>query len=154
MKVFINTVMVYNANGLCPHEAQKSNKFNSSVVSNIGIIACHGYSFEEFPDAFEMHPFTDRANSLGTGLLFSLYGRLAIDLFLCEKLLLPNTKLVRATPKFYTLSDNSKVSLKVKDCSLLTRIFLVATPFYQFLQCNLERKRAHYNYLETIAIYF
>ena len=84
--------MVYNANGLCPREAQKSNKFNSSAVSNNGIIACHGYSFEKFPDAFEMHPFTDRANSLGTRILFSLYGRLAIDLYLCEKLLLPNTK--------------------------------------------------------------
>ena len=55
--------MIYNAKELCPLEAQKSNEFNSSALSNNGIIACHGYSFEEFPDAFDMHPFTDRANS-------------------------------------------------------------------------------------------
>ena len=64
----------FNANGLYPHKAQISNKFNSSVVSNKGILACHGYSFEEYPDSFDMHQFTDKANSLGTGINFSLYG--------------------------------------------------------------------------------
>ena len=122
--------MVYNANGLYPHKAQISNEFNSSAVSNKGILACHGYSFEEYPDAFDMHPFTDRANSLGTGITFSLYGRLAIDFFTCEKLLLPNTKvrikLIRARPNFFMLSDNSNVSLKIFDFPLFTRKILVA----------------------------
>ena len=58
--------MFYNANGLYHHKAQLSNQFNSSAVSYRGILAGHGYNFEEFPDAFDMHPFTDRANSLGT----------------------------------------------------------------------------------------
>ena len=84
--------MVYSANGLYPHKSQISNEFNSSAVSNKGILACHGYSFEEYPEAFDMYPFTDRANALGSGITFSLYGRLAIDLFNCEKLLLPKTK--------------------------------------------------------------
>ena len=145
--------MAYNANGLYLHKAQISNKFNSSAVSNK--LACHGYSFEEHPDAFDMHPFTDRANSLGTGITFSLYGRLAIDLFTCEKLLLPNTKvrikLNRARPNFYMLSDNSNVSLKIVDCSLFTRRILVAELNHQYLQLNLEREPAQYNYMETIA---
>ena len=64
--------MAYNANKLYPHEAQVLNDFNSSAVSKKGILACHGYSYEEYPDAFEMHLFTDRANSLGTGITFSL----------------------------------------------------------------------------------
>ena len=72
-------------------------------MSNKGTFVCHGYSFGEYPDAFDMHPFTDRANSLGTGITFSLYERLAIDLFTCEKLLLPNTKVrikpIRARPQ-------------------------------------------------------
>ena len=61
-EVYFNNTVVYNANGLYPHKAQISNEFNSSAVSNKGILVCHGYSFEEYPDAFEMHPFTDRAN--------------------------------------------------------------------------------------------
>ena len=102
-----------------------------------------------------MHPFTDRANSLGTEITFSLYGRLAIDLFTCEKLLLPDTKvrnkLIRARPNFYMLSDNPNASLKIADCSLFTRRILVAEPIHQYLQWNSEREPAQYNYMETIA---
>ena len=83
-EVYFKNTMVYNANGLYPHKAQISNEFNSSAVSNKGILACHGYSFEEYPEAFDMYTFTDRANALGSGITFSLYGRLAIDLFTCE----------------------------------------------------------------------
>ena len=141
--------------GLYPHKAKTSNEFNSSAVSNKRILASHGYSFEEYPDAFDMHPFTDRANSLGTRITSSLYGRLAIDLFTCEKLLLPNNKVrnkfIRARPNLNMLSDNSNVTLKVVDCSLLTRKTLAAEPNDQYLQCNLEREPAQYNNLETIA---
>ena len=139
--------MVYNANGLYLHEAQTSHKLNSTAVSNKGKVACHGYSFEEFPEAFDMYPFTDRTNSLESGITFSLYGRLAIDLFTCEKLLLRKTelriKLIRARPNFYMLSNNPKVNLKIVDCSLFTRRILVAEPNHQYLQCNLERESAH-----------
>ena len=79
-----------------------------------------------------MYPFTDRANSLVSGITFSLYGRLAIDLFACEKLLLRKTKtrikLIRSRTNFYMLSDNPNVSLKIFDCSLFTRKMLVAEP--------------------------
>ena len=85
-----------------------------------------------------MYPFTDRANSLGSGISFSLYDRLAIDVFICEKLILPKTKvrikLIRARPNFYMLSDNPNDSLKSVDCSLYTRRILVAEPNHQCLQ--------------------
>ena len=147
--------MVYNANGLYPQKARISSEFNSSAVSNKGKLACHGYSFEEYSDAFDMHPFTDRANSLGTGISFSLYGRLANDLFTCEKSLLPNTKvqikLIRARPNFKMLSENPNVNLKTVDCSLFIRRSLVAEPNHQYLQWNLKREPAQNNNLETIA---
>ena len=46
---YFNNTMVYNASGLYPHKAQKSNEINSSAVSKKGKLACHGYSFEEYP---------------------------------------------------------------------------------------------------------
>ena len=70
---FINTI-VCNANGLYPHKTQISNEFNSSAVSNKGILACHGYSFEEYPEAFDMYPSTDRASYLGSGIIFHFMG--------------------------------------------------------------------------------
>ena len=124
-------------------------------MSNKGTHACQGNSFEDFPDAFDMHPFTDRTKSLGTGITFSLYGRLAINLFAGEKLLLPNTKvrikITRARPYFYMQSDNPNVSLKIGDCSLFTRTVLVAEFNHQYLQWNLEKEPAQSNYMETIA---
>ena len=76
-------------------------------------------------------------------------------MFTCEKLLIPKTnvriKLIRARPNFYMLSDNPNVSLNIVDCSLFTRRILVAESNHQNLQRNLERRPAHYNYMETIA---
>ena len=72
--------------------AQNSNEFKSSAVSIRGKTACYAYSFEEFPDAFDLHPFAIRASAFGTGITFSFYGRLDLGLFTFEKLLLPNTK--------------------------------------------------------------
>ena len=74
---YIIIVQWYTANDLYPHEAYiEQIRFVGSEDN--GILACHGYNFEEFSDAF------DRANSLGNRIIFSLYGRLAIDLFTCE----------------------------------------------------------------------
>ena len=55
--------MADNVKGSYHHKAQMSNDLNSSAVSNKRKIAYHGYSFEGYPDSFDMHPFTDRANS-------------------------------------------------------------------------------------------
>ena len=49
------------------------------------------------------------------------------------------------------LSDNPNVSQKIVDCSLFTRRILLAEPKHQYLQWNLERESAHYNYMEDIA---
>ena len=49
------------------------------------------------------------------------------------------------------LSDKLNISLKIVDCSLFTQRTLVAGPNHQYLQGNLEREPAQYNYMETIA---
>ena len=78
-----------------------------------------------------------------------------MDLFTCQKLLRPRTKdrieLIRARPNFYMLSDNSNVSMKIVDFSLLTRRIKVIESYQQYMQWNLAKEHAHYNYMETIA---
>ena len=49
------------------------------------------------------------------------------------------------------LSDNPNGNMKIVDCSLFIRQILVAEPNHQYLQWNLEREPAHYNYMETMA---
>ena len=65
--------MVYTANGIYPLKVKITNDINSLAVSNKGILACHGYSFEEYPEAFDMYLSSDRAISLGSGIIFSLW---------------------------------------------------------------------------------
>ena len=69
-----------------------------------------------------------------------------------EKLKLPQTKvgikLIRAIANFWMLSDNSNFSLKIVDFSLFKRKIIAADSNHQYLQWNLEREHAHYNYVE------
>ena len=90
---YSSNTMVYNAKGLYPHKAQKSNEFSSSAVSIKEYLLVTDAFLKHFPDAFDMHPSTDRdrANSIGTCITFSFFGRLARDLLTCKKLVLPNT---------------------------------------------------------------
>ena len=128
-KVYLNNQQVYNSNGLYGHKALISNEFNASTRNNEAILACHAYEFEKEPSDFEKSPFIDREEELLLKNGTNYYGKLAIDLFQCEKLLLPNTKvrlkLICARPNFYMISYNPHVSLKVLECSLFTRRVVV-----------------------------
>ena len=107
--------MVHNANGLYPHWAQISNEFNSSCLSKRGILACHGYSFEEIRDAFDMHPFTYRVNSLGTKKFFHSMGVSPLRCLpaKCFYYRIPKLdKLIRAGPNFMQMFSFLFVSVK------------------------------------------
>ena len=84
-----------------------------------------------------------------------LYGIFAINLFQCEKLLLPNTKirlkLIQARPNFYMISYNPHVSLKFLYCLLFTRRVFVKEVSHQTLKYQLTNQRACYNFMEAIA---
>ena len=83
------------------------------------------------------------------------YVKLAIDLFQCEKLLLPNRKirlkLIRARPNFYMISYNPHVSLEILDCSLFIRRVVVNAVYRQTIKYQLTHQPACYNFIETIA---
>ena len=154
-EVYLNNQQVYNSNGLYGHNALISNEFNASTRKNEGILACHGYEFEKEPSDYEKSPFIDREEELLLKNGSTYYGKLAIDLFQCEKLLLPNTKvrlkLIRARPTFYMISCNPLVSPKVLDCSLFTRRVVVNELYHQTIKYQLTHQPACYNFMETIA---
>ena len=71
-------------------------------MNNAGFLACNGYEIEKYPCDYEKNPFLDREEELFLKDGVTLYGNYAIELFQCEKLLLPNAKirlkLIRARP--------------------------------------------------------
>ena len=66
--------MGYEANGLYPKKAQKSNNFNLSEVSKKRKLACHRYIIEELQESFDLYMFNERANSLKTAIIFQSMG--------------------------------------------------------------------------------
>ena len=90
-EVYLNNQQVYNSNGLYGLKALTSNEFNASTMNNEGILTFHGYQFEKDPSDCVKNPFIDKEEELLLKDGITLYGKLAIDLFQCEKLLLPNT---------------------------------------------------------------
>ena len=91
-EVYLNNHQVYNWNGLYEHKALISYEFNVSTRINECISACHGYEFEKEPSNYEKSPFKDREEEFLLKNGSTCYGKLAIDLFECEKFLLPNKK--------------------------------------------------------------
>ena len=154
-EVYLNNQQVYNSKGLYGHKALISNEFNASTRNNEVILACHGYEFEKEPSDYEKSPFIDREEEILLKNRSTYYGKLAFDLFQCEDLLLPNTKvrlkLIRARHNLYMISYNPHVSLKVLDCSLFTRGVVVNEVYHQTIKYQLTHQPACYNFMETIA---
>ena len=63
-EVYLNNQQVYNSNGLYGHKAFISNELNASTRNNEGILACHGYEFENESSDFEKSPFINREEEL------------------------------------------------------------------------------------------
>ena len=55
------------------------------------VCACQGYRYEKEPASFADEPFLSRKARNNAEICF--YGKLAIDVFTCEKFLLPNVKI-------------------------------------------------------------
>ena len=85
-ELFLNNQQVYNSNGLYGHKALISIEFNASTRNNESFLACYGYKFEKEPSDFEKSPFIDQEEELLLKNGTTYYGKLAIDLFQCEKL--------------------------------------------------------------------
>ena len=110
---------------------------------------------EKKPSNFEKIPFVDREEDILLKNGTTYYGNLAIDLFQCEKLLLPSTKvrlkLIRARSNFYIISYHLHVSVKILTCSLFTRRVVVNGVYHKTIKYQLTHQTACYNFTETIA---
>ena len=86
---------------------------------------------------------------------FMLFGNLGVDFFSTSQLLNPKMKirlrLIRARPKFYMISANPNVSLRIVDCSLYPRRFALKDDYHKKRTDMLAYSPVECNYLETVA---
>ena len=160
VEVYINNQPIYNSNGLYAHKSYISNNFKGAISGYKGVLQCKVYDYEEFPDEIMEAPlselfFTRRMKMLSRPDGFMLYGKLGVDLFSTSEFLYPKMKvklrLIRSRPNFYKISDNTKVSLGIVDCSLYTRRIALKDDYHKKRMDVLGYTPVEFNYLETLA---
>ena len=163
VEVYINNQQLYNSNGLYAHKSYFSNNFKGAISEYKGVLHCEKYDYEEFLDKimeaplFE-HFFTRRMKMLSRPDSFMLYGKLGVDFFSTSELLYTNLKirlrLIRARPKFYTITDNPDVSHGNVDCSLYTRRIVLNDDYHKKGMDMLAYTPVEFNCLEFLSMTF
>ena len=106
--LFSNVEQVLTSNGLYPHKAFLSNELSGTKEA---ITFRQGYTYEGNPNDKTTHVFIDRKTEVLRDET-QMYGPLAVDLFICDKLLLPNVivrvRLMRSRPQFYFFTDSTE----------------------------------------------
>ena len=96
---------IYTSNGLHACKAFISSDFYKTKEPRV--CACQGYRYKKEPASLAHEPFLSQKARKNAEICF--YGKLAIDVFTCDKFLLPNVKirlrLVRSRPNFYFITN-------------------------------------------------
>ena len=159
IEVYLNNQQIYNSNGLYAHKSYIANNFKAAISEYNGVLHCESYDYEQdpeditnpVPDTF----FTRRMKLLSRLDDFRLYGKLGIEFFSTSELLYPNMKiglrLIRATPRFYMISDNPNLSVVIVNCSVYTRRITLKDGYHKKRMDMLAYAPKDYKYLETLA---
>ena len=91
-EVYLNNEQVHSANSLYAHQVFVSAEFSGTKGTKESLSQCQGYRYEIEPNNFTKRAFTDTVFQKDKDE-FTFYGPLAIGLFACETLLLPNVNL-------------------------------------------------------------
>ena len=113
---------------------------------------CQGYRYEIEPNDFTKRAFTDTVFKKDQDE-FTFYGPLAIGLFACETLLLPNVnlrlKLIRSSPAFYMIDTGGLNSEAIiLEACLSTRQVAISDNWMRNFKSRLLREPAIFYYNE------
>jgi len=116
-EVSINGEQVSTSNSLYAHKSFITTEWSHPSGCKKNILACQGYNYQVDPDNFE-DIYADVGSTYADGNIVHLFGRLAVDLFNCDKLLVPKSvvriKLIKNSPEFYLHQGKGKKKFKGK----------------------------------------
>ncbi len=156
-EVYLNGELVSSSNGLYPHKAYLETEVSHGLECKRGILFCQGYTYEHNPGDVTSSTMENRMElTKKSGEVF-LIGKLSVDLFNCERLMLPKVdmriKLTKASPHFSLIAaDESKgYHFKITRASLLTRQMILSEDAYTSIEKTHLKGPAKYVFNETIA---
>ena len=154
VEVFLNNEQVHTSNGLYPHKAFLSNELSGTKGRKEAITIGQGYTYEANPNDKTAQVFIDRKTETLRDEI-EVYGPLAVDLFTCGKLLLPNVnvriRLIRSRPQFYLFTDSTEeIQVKITAASLFSRQVAIDEHKLLEIKSNIRKQPAAYNYIESV----
>ena len=160
VEVYVNNQQKINSNGHYAHKSYVSDIFKGATSEYKCVLHTEFWDLQENPDDIQDsllsdHSFSRRMTMLVRGDGFTIHGKLGVDFFKNSEILYPNmkvrTRLIRARPNFYKISDNPNIVLGIVDCSLYTRQFGLKEDYYKRRMNMLAYTPVEYNYVETLA---
>lgn len=156
-----NGTQVYSSNDLYAHKAFISNEISHTSGTKTSLLGCQGYGYEKMPSKLDSEPFVDRHEKLDDQTSMTFFGKLAIDVFTCDKYLLPgvkvNVRLSRSDTNFVVIRDEdhpTNVYPVITDIKLFVRKVAVHESTIRHIEATLSKDVATYNFSEVLPKYF
>ena len=147
-----------SANGLnYAHKSFIETEFSHNKDAKNTWLACQVYSYEEDPSAIKAGEIARRKNSVRESAECTFYGKVAADLFTCDKHLLSGVTLRiafrRSIDDFLIISDDAAKHYKVKivEANLYVRKMTLNDEVVSAIEKNLLTSPAAYPYFETLT---
>lgn len=156
--VKFNNTLVYSSNGLYAHMAMMATEMSHTIGTKQCFSYCQGYTYEDDPGTLTGTAFTSRAGQTDGSASLHLYGKMPIDVFNCDKLLVPNThvriSMIKSNPDFHfiaTAADASGKGYKVQflKASLHVRQMTVSESVHRSLTNTWANTPARYTFPEV-----
>ena len=152
-----NGIKISSANGNYAHKAFIETEFSHNKEAKDTWLKCQGYSYESEPATFTSTVFTNRERETRSSAIVSYIGKVAADVFSCDKHLLSGVTLrisfLRTRPEFCLIYDVDTKDYKVTitQANLYVRKMTVADHVYTAIETTLTKMPALYRYTETIS---
>lgn len=154
--IFANGIKVSSANGLYAHKSFIETEMSFGKEAKDTWLKCQGYSYESDPSDRTIQTVVDRRDLTARSATVKLIGRLSVDFFSCDKLLLPNVslriKLVRSHGDFVTVSEDAgkHYTIRLSNANLYARKMTVSDHVVESIERVLTKTPALYKYTEVI----
>ncbi len=154
--VEFNSIKVSKANGLYAYVAYVETETSFSKAIKETLLKCQGYTIEDNPGDIGTPAFTNRRVETRRSAQIHLIGKLAVDVFNCEKLLLPGVdlrvRLIRNDHDFVVISEADAKHYKcvIEDAQLYVVKHIVKEPCVQAIENALNKSPAIYSFTEVI----
>lgn len=154
-EVSFNNETIYSANGQYAHKAMLQAETSFTSGTKLSLLSCQGYSYEETPGDQTTAAFVARKATTALSAENVFVGKLMVDAFNCDKLLVPNTDiritLTKSHPHFCMVSGDGNppakgYKVKFIKASLHSRQMTVTEPIHRSIQNALQKGPARYTY--------